>query len=44
MTNYYEVKSQPITRLMVWQAYRKVKANKGGSGIDNMTWAELDKN
>jgi group II intron reverse transcriptase/maturase len=29
---------------MVWQAYRKVKANKGGSGIDQMTWDELDKN
>jgi group II intron reverse transcriptase/maturase len=29
---------------MVWQAYRKVKANKGSSGIDQMTWDELDKN
>ena len=44
MIDYYEVKSQPITRLMVWEAYKKVKANKGSSGIDNMTWELLDKN
>jgi group II intron reverse transcriptase/maturase len=44
MIDYYEVKSQPITRLMVWQAYKKVRANKGSSGIDNMTWEYLDKN
>jgi RNA-directed DNA polymerase len=44
MIDYYEVKSQPITRLMVWQAYKKVRANKGSSGIDKMTWEHLDKN
>ena len=44
MIDYYEVKSQPITRLMVWQAYKKVRANKGSSGIDNMTWEALDNN
>ena len=44
MTDYYETKSQPITRVMVWQAYKKVKQNKGGSGVDGMTWAELDNN
>ena len=44
MTDYYETKSQPITRLMVWQAYWEVRANKGGMGIDEMSWAELDKN
>ena len=43
MTDYYETKSQPITRLMVWQAYKKVKANKGSSGIDAMDWEYLDK-
>lgn len=42
MINYYETKSQPITRLMVWQAYWKVRANKGGMGIDEMSWGELD--
>jgi RNA-directed DNA polymerase len=43
MTDYYETKSQPITRLMVWQAYKKVKANKGSAGIDAMSWDYLDK-
>jgi RNA-directed DNA polymerase len=42
MIDYYEAKSQPITRLMVWQAYKKVKANKGAAGIDAMSWAYLD--
>lgn len=27
---------------MVWHAYAKVKANKGGSGIDNMSWEYLE--
>jgi len=44
MIDYYEIKSQPITRLMVWQAYKKVRANKGSGGIDEMTWEWLDKN
>lgn len=43
MIDYFETKSQPITRVMVWQAYKQVKANKGGSGVDNMGWEELDK-
>lgn len=29
---------------MVWQAYWKVKANKGGAGIDAMDWEMMDKN
>ena len=28
---------------MVWQAYKKVRANKGSSGIDEMSWEELEK-
>ncbi len=43
MIDYYETKSQPITRVMVLQAYRKVRANKGSAGIDEMSWADLDK-
>lgn len=43
MIDYHEAKSQPITRLMVWQAYKKVKANKGSAGIDLMSWDYLDK-
>ena len=44
MTDYFETKSQPISKLMVWQAYKEVKANKGGAGIDGMTWEKLDSN
>ena len=43
MIDYYETKSQPITRVMVWEAYWKVRKNKGGMGIDGMSWEELDK-
>jgi RNA-directed DNA polymerase len=28
---------------MVWQAYKKVKANKGSAGIDDIDWEEVDK-
>lgn len=44
MIDYYETRSQPISRVMVWQAYKKVKANKGSSGIDGMDWEALDSN
>ena len=44
MINYQETKSQPISRMMVWQAYWKVKANKGSAGMDDMNWELLDKN
>ena len=44
MIDYYEIKSQPITRVMVWQAYKKVRANRGSGGIDNMSWEGLEKN
>ena len=44
MIDYYEIKSQPITRVMVWQAYRKVRANKGSGGVDDMGWEWLDNN
>ena len=44
MIDYYETKSQPITRLMVWAAYKEVRTNKESSGIDRMTWQLLEKN
>jgi RNA-directed DNA polymerase len=28
---------------MVWKAYKKVKANKGSGGVDEMRWEDLDK-
>lgn len=44
MIDYYETKSQPITRVMVWQAYKEVKSNAGSGGIDNMDWKYLEQN
>jgi len=44
MINYYETKSQPITRVMVWQAYKEVKSHAGSGGIDKMSWEYLQKN
>ena len=44
MIDYYETKSQPITKVMVWQAYKEVKANKGSGGIDKMSWEYLAAN
>jgi retron-type reverse transcriptase len=41
MTDYFETKSQPITKLMVWQAYKEVRANRGSYGIDRMSWDYL---
>ena len=41
MIDYYETKSQPITRAMVWHAYKKVRTS---GGIDNMSWEYLQKN
>jgi len=43
MIDYYETKSQPITRVMVIQAYQKVKAHRGSGGIDEMSWTDLEK-
>lgn len=37
-----QTKSIPITKEMVWEAYKKVKSNKGGAGIDQQTLSEFD--
>jgi group II intron reverse transcriptase/maturase len=42
MIDYFETKSQPINRAMVAQACRKVRANKGGAGVDGMSREALD--
>lgn len=44
MIDYYETKSQPITRKMVLEAWKSVKQNKGGAGIDNETIKEFEQN
>ena len=43
MIDYYETKSQPITRLMVWRAYQRVRSKGRGSGVDGMTWDYMEK-
>jgi group II intron reverse transcriptase/maturase len=44
MINLFETKSKgvPITKEMVWEAYKKVKSNKGASGVDNESLVEYD--
>jgi len=42
MTLWDETKSVPISRHMVWQAYKKVKANKGSAGVDSVSMESFD--
>jgi RNA-directed DNA polymerase len=46
MTDLFEAKSKPIpiTKDMVWQAYRKVKSNKGSAGVDEISLNVFDEN
>lgn len=37
MTLWNETKSVPISRQMVWAAYKKVRSNQGGAGIDQIS-------
>ncbi len=39
-----QTKSIPITKMMVWDAYKKVKSNKGSAGVDQQTLEDFDKN
>ncbi len=45
MTLWNETKSVPVSREMVWLAYKKVKANDGSSGVDllNMDVFDLER-
>lgn len=42
MIDYYETKQHPITKKMVLDAYRKVRANKGSAGIDTQSLEEFE--
>ena len=42
MIDYYETNSQPITKVMVCQAHKKVRKNIVGANVDRMTWALLE--
>jgi group II intron reverse transcriptase/maturase len=44
MIDYYETKTHPITRLMVWQAYKEVKSNGKAAGVDGVSMEEYAKN
>ncbi len=39
-----EAKSFAISKRQVWEAYKKVKANKGAAGVDGQTISEFEKN
>jgi retron-type reverse transcriptase len=38
-----QTKSIPITKMVVWEAYKKVKSNKGSAGVDQQTLEDFDK-
>lgn len=38
-----QTKSIPITKMMVWEAYKKVKSNKGSAGVDQQTLDDFEK-
>jgi len=42
MNLWNETKSVPVSREMVWAAYKKVKANKGSAGVDEISMDEFD--
>ena len=37
-----KAKSFVIDRREVWQAYKRIKANKGGAGVDGVTMTEFE--
>ena len=44
MNLWNETKSIPISRSMIWEAYKKVRANKGSAGVDSVSMEEFDAN
>jgi group II intron reverse transcriptase/maturase len=42
MNLWNETKSIPISRSMVWSAYKLVRANKGSAGVDSISMEEFD--
>jgi len=38
-----QTKSFSIAKRQVWEAYKRVKANRGGAGVDGQTIEEFDK-
>ncbi len=44
MNLWNETKSIPISRSMVWEAYQKVRSNKGSAGVDKVSMEEFNAN
>ena len=44
MNLWNETRTIPISRQMVWSAYKKVRANKGSAGIDSVSMEAFDAN
>jgi group II intron reverse transcriptase/maturase len=44
MNLWNEIKSIPISRQMVWQAYKKVRSNNGSLGVDGVSMEEFERN
>ena len=44
MTLWNETKTVPISREMIWKAYKKVRSNQGGAGIDQISIEQYDVN
>jgi group II intron reverse transcriptase/maturase len=44
MTLCNGTKSLPISKSMVFEAYKHVKSNKGACGVDNIGWDEFEEN
>ena len=42
MNLWNETKSVPVSRQMVWEAYKKVRSNHGSAGIDQISMEEYD--
>ena len=43
MIDYYETKEHPITRRMVLEAFKLVKANRGAAGVDGQEIKQYEK-
>ena len=43
-TSAQNAKPFPVTKRQVWDAWKRVKENKGGAGIDDQTIAEFEEN
>jgi RNA-directed DNA polymerase len=42
MNLWNETKSIPISRPMIWEAYKKVRSNQGSAGVDQISMEEFD--